>query len=61
MIDPDTPFRPLTQEQAHCLIALHRDLEQINTHGPDAAGLNERIEARRARLAELGIARSDQP
>ena len=44
-------------EIAELRAAQARDIEQLNTHGPSATGLNTRIESRRVRLDELGVPR----
>ncbi|MCD0155956.1 hypothetical protein [Deinococcus sp. 6GRE01] len=44
-----------TPEESALLRQIARDTEQLNTHGPAAAGLQERIDASTARLAALGI------
>ncbi|GHG37894.1 hypothetical protein GCM10017784_35550 [Deinococcus indicus] len=48
-----------TPEEATLLRQIARDTEQLNTHGPDAAGLQQRIDASRARLTALGIPEED--
>ncbi|MFT2721683.1 hypothetical protein ACMT4L_16960 [Deinococcus sp. A31D244] len=44
-----------TPEESTLLRQIARDTEQLNTHGPAAAGLQQRIDASNARLAALSI------
>lgn len=60
MNDEQDAIRIATPEEAHLLLTLRADLDELNAHGPHA-DVEGRIHATRTRLEALGIPREGQP
>lgn len=56
-----TPAPEHAHEVGTLTTQLARDLENLNSHGPQAPGLRRRIELTRERLEQLGVPVEEQP